>query len=187
MMWEICRSNHDSSMSTSAIKTSRHSGRSCNTSPFSSSKSWPNCPRCSLAFPPRWKPGRWGTFPDRAHREDHSWWENKHTVHRYWHVCFIHPQQTKNILELNSLLQSLPQVFEPPLWWDQLLQLVNQCFCLKKERLFWITVNTEHLRNHDPNRSSVVLRTCLDTLSQVFLRRNTELRLREEVISRTAL
>lgn len=73
------KSNHDSSMSTSASEASLHSGRSCSTSPFASSRSWPSCPLCSLAFPPRWKPGRWGTSPDRARREDRSWWEKQDT------------------------------------------------------------------------------------------------------------
>lgn len=146
MMWEICKSNHDSCTSTSAIKISLRSGRWCSTSPFSSSRSWPNCPRCSLAFPPQWKPGRWGTFPDTARREDHSWWEEKtHGAHTHWHICFNHPEQTETVLESNSLLQSLPQVFEPPLWWDQLLQLVNQRFRLKTGKVvlkYQLTLST---------------------------------------------
>lgn len=44
--------------------------------PFSSWRSWPSCLRCSSVFLPQWKPGQWDTSPDRAHREDHSWWEN---------------------------------------------------------------------------------------------------------------
>lgn len=41
--------------------------------------------------------------------------EKTHTHHPLvLHVCFIDPVQNY-VLELNSLLQSLPQVFEPPL------------------------------------------------------------------------
>lgn len=39
--------------------------------------------------------------------------------------------------------------------------------------------------NNEKNQRDV--RTCFETLSQVFLRRKTELRLREDVISSTAL
>lgn len=41
--------------------------------PFSSWRSWPGCPRCSWVSPPQWRPGQSGTFPDREHREGHSW------------------------------------------------------------------------------------------------------------------
>lgn len=53
--------------------------------------------------------------------------KTRHMLQRYWHVCCIDPEWNwvQRVLGLNLLLQSLPQVFEPPLWWDQLLQLVN--------------------------------------------------------------
>lgn len=50
--------------------------------------------------------------------------------------------QKKWVIELNSLLQSLPQVFEPPLWWDQLLQLVNQCLCLVEKKIILMTARS---------------------------------------------
>lgn len=113
--------------------------------PFSSWRSWPSCLRCSWVFLPQWKPGQWDTFPNRARREDHSWWENNRHRVLVRQVGFVDLLQNF-VLELNSLLQSFSQIFEPPFWWDQLLQLVNQCLCLPtwwqtEEKVFKDTIN----------------------------------------------
>lgn len=79
MMWEICKTwETGCSFLTVKHTLALSLDRTLKILPFSSSRSWPSCLLCSLVFPPQWKPGLWGTSPDRAHREDHSWWE-KHT------------------------------------------------------------------------------------------------------------
>lgn len=184
-MCEICESNRDSSMSASAIKNHLRPCHSCGTSPFSSLRSWPNYLQCSLAFPPRWKPGRWGTFPDRERREDHSWWEN--TTHSALMLaCLLYWSRTKLRMSLvwTYFFKASLRFLNLPSDETSFCSLSINAFVWWK-MLVWIRVNREHMRKQIVDKT--VVRTCLDTLSQVFLRRNTELRLSEEVISNTAL
>lgn len=97
-IWRKMRSKFsNSACNTHTLHYGVHMTGHLDISPFSSSRSWPSCPLCNLVFPLQWKPGRWGTFQDRAHREDHSWQEKKHascactTCSLYWSVVKLCP------------------------------------------------------------------------------------------------